>query len=55
VLAPIGLILLIALTIAQLAIGDKNPWWAWVGALVLYLAAAFGYLGVVVGPSALLK
>ena len=51
ILAPIGVVVLIGLSIAQFATDDKSPWWTWVGLLVLYLAAVYGYIAVAFGPS----
>jgi len=49
VLAPIGLSLLLVLTVAQFTIDDKAPWWEWVGLFLLLLAAAGAWI-VVAGP-----
>jgi predicted membrane channel-forming protein YqfA (hemolysin III family) len=55
--APIGVIVLIALTIIPLAIDDERPWWKYTIALALYYAAVAGYLAVTLhyGLSAFLK
>ena|SRR5215217_8133237 len=59
VLAPIGLILVIAASIASWLASygenDNHPRWVWVVALVVYLAAAFGYVTVAFGLSAWIK
>ena len=58
VLAPVAVLLLIALGIAGIAVSTthkKVPWWKWVGLLVIELAALLGYFAVVAGPSTFLE
>jgi hypothetical protein len=47
-LALIGLILLLALSIAQFA-DEEGPWWKWVGLFLLYLAVVAGWF-IAAGP-----
>jgi len=56
--APMALILLIALSIVEFvsfASNDKGPWWTWVGPMLAYLTAVFGYIAVAFGPSTFLE
>jgi hypothetical protein len=58
VIAPVAVILLIALTIASIdtfTTDEEVPWWRWVGLMVVELAVFLGYIAVVAGPSVFLK
>lgn len=58
VLAPLAVVLLIALGITSVVMfttDEDVPWWKWGGLLVIELAALFGYMAVVAGPSAFLE
>lgn len=52
VLAPLGLIAVIALAIASYHLPDKEPWWKWAGLFLLFIAACFAYIVVAAGPAA---
>jgi hypothetical protein len=56
VLAPIGLVLVLAVSLAAWGASygwgsDKDPMWRWLVMWALFLAAVFGYITVAVGPS----